>query len=467
MKVVIVGAGKLGYKIADSLVNEDIHVAVVDIDSKLLERISDHLDVLTVRSNGLEVETLKELDIKSYDVLIAVTDSDETNILVSSFAKKLGCKRSIARVRNPEHAKQIDFIKSWMGIDHIINPELATANEIARHLLESYTFYSETFARGRVSVIDLKVSSLPGFARKRIMDLKNTERKLEGLLIIAISRDNKIIIPDGSTMLQENDIIYVIGEKNNIDRLTQGSMQGSNIPEHKNRTLAKQVMILGGGKIGYYLANKLSSLGIHVKLIEQDAQRCEYLSEELDNDNTLVIHGDGTDVNLLEEEDLASMDAFIGVTGYDEENILMALMAKQAGVKKVIAKVSRPSYAQIVEKLGVDAALNPVDITASNILKFIRGGRVVSVSLLLGGQAEVTEFIASDKLPIIGKPLSKLGLPMGVIIGSIIRNGQVIIPSGNSTIQPGDRFVVFCLMSEVPMLKNFFMPRRGAPHNEL
>lgn len=456
MEVAIVGAGKLGYKIAESLVNGDIDVTIIDTNPNVIEDVKDHLDVLTVKANGLEIEVLKELDIKSYDIVIAVTNSDETNIIICSLAKKLGCGKTVARIRSPEYTKQISFIKSEMEIDYVVNPELATANEIVRYLLQSYTFYSGNFAKGRVSVVDFKISNLPKFIGKRIMDIEN----IDGLLITAILRDNKIFIPNGSSQLKEEDIIYIIGEKDNIDRLKE---ENSNIPDFRNHI--KKVMLLGGSKIGYYLAKKLTRLGISVKLIEQNRQKCEYLSEELND--TLVICGDGTDTNLLEEEDLASTDAFIGITGYDEANLLMALMAKQSGVKKAIAKVSRKSYTQIIEKLDIDAAVNPLDITASDILKFIRGGKVVSVSLLLGGEAEVTEIIASESLSIIGKPLSKLGLPKGIIIGSIIHDGQVIIPNGNSVIMPGDRFVVFCLTSEVPVLKHFFTPKKGGPFSEL
>ncbi|HLS54111.1 MAG TPA: NAD-binding protein, partial [Tissierellaceae bacterium] len=225
-----------------------------------------------------------------------------------------------------------------------------------------------------------------------------------------------------------------------------------------NKIKSERVLILGGGNIGFYLAEKLEKLGIKATIIEKDKERCEYLAERLDR--TLVIYGDGTDMDLLQEEDLESYDTFIGVTGFDELNLLMALVAKQSGVDKTIAKTSRPNYAHIVDRLDVDIALNPINITISNILKYIRGGKVVSVSLLLGGEGEVTEMIISKGSPIIGKPLAKLGLPKGIIIGAIVHNGKVHIPNGNSIIQEGDRIIVFSLASDTPILNKLTRPSK-------
>lgn len=449
MKVAIVGAGKLGYKLAEAMINADIDVTLIDRNARVLERINDYLDVLTVSANGIEIEVLKELNIKSYDLLITTTFSDETNAIICSLAKKLGCKKTIARIRNPEYTKQIDFIKTELGIDHIINPELATSNEIARYLLKSYNFYSEDFAKGRVSIVDFSLRNMPDLIGKKIADIN----ELENLLIAAISRGDEMIIPHGDTRLSEDDIIHIIGSSKNINGLSEKF--NFNIERFK----IKKLMILGGGNIAYYLANKLKSSGIKVSIIEQDEDRCRYLSERLEE--ALIINGDGTDINLLEDEGLYSMDAFIGATGYDEQNLLMSLMAKHAGVSKTIAKISRPNYVKIIDNLGIDVALNPVNIAVSNVFKFIRGGKVVSVSLLLGEQAEVTEIIAIKDSRIIGKPLSQLGLPKGIIIGAVVQKGEVTIPNGNTIIEPDDRLIIFCLSSDVPALEMFIKPRKG------
>lgn len=455
MKIMIVGAGKLGYKLAELMINEDINVTLVDSNAKVIERVNDHLDVLTVNANAIELETLRDLGINTYDLLIACTSSDEINVIICSVAKKLGCHKTVARVRDPEYVHQFDFIKAEMGIDHIVNPDLNTANEIARYLLGSYSFNNEEFAKGRVIMVDFHVNSMQDYIGKKLMDLKG----LEGLLIVAISREGNIIVPDGSTQLHDDDVIYIIGESKNINMLA------TRFKLNMVKKDIKRVMILGGGKISHYLAQQLLLSNIRVTIFEQNKERCMYLSEKLDN--ALIIDGDGTDINLLEEEDLSSMDAFIGATGYDEQNLLMSLMAKQSGVGKVIAKISKPSYVHLIDKLGIDFALDPTNIIAADILKFVRGGRVLSVSLLLGEQAEVTEIIVDENTLVIGKPLWELGLPKGMIIGSIVRGKNVMIPNGETVILPNDRLVIFCIASNVPHLQMFMKEKRGGLMREL
>lgn len=455
MKVLIVGAGKLGYRLAQEMLLSGIEVTIMDTNAKILERVNNQLDVLTINASGVQIDVLKNLNIGIYDLTIAVTSNDETNIVISSIVKKLGCKKSIARIRNPEYVEALAFIKNEMDIDHIVNPELTIAIEISRYLLKKYAFYSSDFVKGRVSMVDYSIDHLPDFIGRKISELKG----LEDVLITAISRNGKLIIPNGKSVLEEHDILYLMGTKEGILNI----VDQSKITRDKKEI--KRVMILGGGKIGYYLAKRLLADGIKVKIIEQDKERCIYLSENLDG--SLVICGDGSDINLLEEEEIHSMDAFVGVTGFDEENLLMSLLAKQSGVPKVVSKVSRPNYASIIQKLGVDVALNPINISVSNILKFIRGGKVLSVSLLLGNQAEVLEIIATEDLPIIGKPIQELGLPEGIIIGAIGHEGSTIIPNGQTVIYPNDRLVIFCLSSEIHALEPFLKAKRGGLLNEL
>lgn len=448
MKVMIIGAGKLGKKLAAAL-NGEIQVTLMDNNPVVLDHLKDHMDVLTVHANGARKDILEELNIETYDLTIAVTSSDETNILISSMSKNLGSKRSIARIRNPEYASQLDFFKKYYNIDHVINPEQSTANMILRYLMESYTFYFDDYAKGKVSVVNFSIKNISSFVNKSISELDY----LDDLVIAAISRNGNIIIPHGDTILKENDTIYVVGQRDKIQNLAKvlkSSVDNKNI---------RKVMIIGGSRIGYYLAKSLTQKGISVKIIESDLERCKNLSELLP-DNALIIHGEGTDIDLL-EEDLADMDAFIGCTGFDEENLFMSLRAKQLGIGKVIAKISRQSYVHIIEKLGIDMAINPVNITASDILKYIRGGRVAAVSLLLDGQAEVMEIIADKKLSIINKPLKDLKLPQGIIIGSIVHNGKVIIPHGESKIQAGDRVVIFSILAKVHKLKAFLKLKDG------
>ncbi|MDR7855190.1 Trk system potassium transporter TrkA [Tissierella sp.] len=455
MKIMVVGAGKLGYRLAESMVLEDIDVTVIDNNGRVIDFVNEHLDVLTVTGNGIDINILRELNINQYHLLVACTDSDETNTLICSLAKKLGCESTIARIRNPEYMQQLDFIKTEMGIDHIVNPDLATAQVIEKYLLKSYNFYSGDFASGKVQMIDVNIEYMEDFVGKKLIELDD----FDGLLITAISRDGNVIIPDGSTELLANDIIHVVGKSDRIKDLNNRFTQDITKKD------IERVMILGGSNIGLYLARILSKTNISVTLVEKDRVRCQELSETLEN--ILIIHGDGTDVNLLDEERISSMDAFVGVTGYDEENLLTALMAKQSGVPKTIAKISRPNYSKIIDRLGINAAFNPIHITVSNILKYIRGGKIVSVSLLIGGDGEVTEIIVGKDLPIVGKTLEELKLPKGIIIGAIVHNGKVTIPNGKSIIQANDRVVVFCLTENLPTLKIFHNPHKGGVLSEL
>ena len=455
MRVVIVGAGKLGYKLAESMIMEEIEVTLIDINAKVLERINEHIDVLTIEGNGIDIRILKEINIDSCDLLVATTDSDETNTVICSLAKKLGCKQTIARIRNPEYMEQLDFIKSEMGIDQIVNPDFDTAKSIEKYLLKRYLFYTGDFASGKVKIVDYYIGRNPELSGKELRDLKG----FENLLITAISRNGEITIPHGTTTLMENDTIYVMGKAEDIDKFNRRFNLGSVEKDIEN------VMILGGSNIAYYLCQNLAKSKISVRLIEQDRDRALELSNLLDN--VLIIHGDGTDFNLLEEEMLKDMDAFIGATGFDEQNLLMALMAKQEGVSKCIAKISRPNYSKVIDRLDLDAAFNPIYITASNILKHIRGGKVISVSLLIGGDGEVTELIVGKESPFINKPLMDLNLPKGIIIGAIVRKGDVIIPKGNVALHQDDRIVVFCLTEDTPTLRKFFSPKKGGVLSEL
>lgn len=455
MKAMIVGAGKLGAKLAEFFVAENIEVTVMDSNTRVLERLNEHLDVLTVIANGIDIRMMRELGIEEYDLLVGTTENDETNTLICTLAKKLGCKQTIARIRNPEYMQQIDFIKAELGIDHIINPDLATAIAMEKYLMKSYSFYTDDFASGKVQMVDFNVNDNEEFVGMRVMDLKG----LDSLLITAISRDGSLIIPNGSTEIIRGDIIHVIGQSNEVENISK------RLGEDFKTKMIRSAMILGGGNVGYYLAQRLEKNKIQVTLVEQDKKRCQELSELLDN--VLIIHGDGTDIHLLEEENLTGVDAFVGVTGFDEANLLMALMAKQSGVRKTVAKISRSNYIKIIDRLKIDAAINPVYITASSILKYIRGGKVVSVSLLLGGNAEVTEIIIDKDLPCIGKKLMDLSLPKGIIIGAVVRDNDVIIPKGDTELKANDRIVVFCLSENLSGLKMFFKPKKGGLLGEL
>ena len=449
MKIAIVGAGKLGIKVANALLGGDHSITIIDKNEDVLNKISQQLDVLTVCGNAKQISLLKEHEIGTFDFLLAVTGSDEKNIVIASFAKKLGCSKVIARVRDPEHMNQLDFIKETMSIDHIVNPDMAITNEIYKYLVEKYTLTGGVFSTGKVALIQFGVKRYKGLAGLSMIEVKNV---LPNMLVVAISRNGKIIIPHGNTVIEPTDTLYLIGEKTQIMELHR------KVHEKGKYTNLQKVMIVGGGKTGFYLAAKLAEFGISVKVVEINKERCYYLSTHLDN--VMVLHGDATDMSLLEEENLDEMDAFVTATGFDEENLLLALNAKQRGIEDVISKISREGYRDLIEKMGIDMALNPLNITASTILRYIQGKKRVISSLLIQGQAEIMEIIAVNDMKLVNIPLKELDLPEGVLIAGIHRGQKVIIPDGETKILEDDKVIIFCLLSDIAELEKLFRKKR-------
>ena len=438
MKVAIVGAGKLGMAVTNTLLGGDHAVTIIDTDESLLQKVSSHIDVLTVTANAKEVKALKNIGISSYDFLIATTDNDETNLVICSFAKRLGCGKVIARVRDPEHMQQIQFIKDLMGVDYIINPDLEITNEIYKYLVEKYTLSNGIFSSGKISLLEFKASK-----HKALIDLPITEFSsvLPGMLAVGISRNGKVIIPHGDDVIKKEDYLYVVGEKEPIQALSK------KVHERGKYTDLQKVMIMGGGKTGFYLAKRLSDYGASVKIVEKDKRRCFYLSTHLND--VMVLNGDATDLQLLEEENFEGMDAVVTCTGFDEDNLLLALSAKQHGIEDVIAKVSRRNYAEIISAMGIDMALNPIDIVTSIILRLVQGNKKVLSSQLIQGQAEIMEVYATPHMDILGVPLKDLDLPLSVIIAAIHRGNQVIIPNGDTVIEEDDRLLMLSLISDI------------------
>lgn len=450
MKIAIVGAGKLGLKVINALVGGDHALTVFDTNEAVLNKIGQQYDVMTVAGNAKQISLLKDRGIENFDFLIACTDSDEQNIVIAAFAKKLGCSKVIARVRDPEHMNQMDFIMEAMNIDHIVNPDLSITKEIYKYLVEKYTLTNGIFSSGKVSLVQFKVQKYKKLIGLSMID---ASKVLPNMLVVAISRNGKIIIPHGKTVIDEHDTLYLIGEKTEIIELHK------KVHEKGKYTNLQKAMIIGGGKTGYYLAGKLAEFGIAVKLIEKSKERCYYLSTHLDD--VMVLHGDATDISLLEEENLDEMDAFVAATGFDEENLLLALIAKQRGVEDVISKISHQSYKDLIEKMGIDMALNPLDIVASTILRYIQGSKKIIASLLIQGQAEIMEIIASDEMKLANVPLKDVHLPEGVLIAAIHRGQQVIIPNGDTKILDGDKVTIFCLLSDIGELEKLFTAKRA------
>ncbi|MEW5899588.1 MAG: Trk system potassium transporter TrkA [Bacillota bacterium] len=443
MKITIIGAGKVGLEITRRLVDEGHDLVVIDREEAKVARIEEELDVLAFRGNGASALTLKNCGVAESDLVVAVTNSDEINMIACLIARRLGVPRTIARVRDPDYTGDFRISKEELGIDLVINPEFAAALEISRLLSVSLPVYTEPFANGKVQMAEINIEEgHHEFVNKRLQELQIPK----ACLIVGISRQGKMIVPGGHDKIQTGDTLYLLAHLDSVNKVCARIK--------KKRQRMHSVMILGGGRIGFYLAERLSRRGMEVKIIEQNEQKCRELAERLPP--VLILNGDGTDVDLLKREGVGETDGFVAVTGIDEENLLIALLAKQLGAKRVIAKVSRPSYAPLVERLGVDAAISPRLITISEILRFIRGGRLLSLSLLLNGQAEVVELIIPANSRVVGRSLEKLGLPKGVIVGAILRDRKIIIPQGKDVIQENDRLVVFAVGQTIRAIEALF-----------
>ena len=443
LKIIIVGAGKVGCQIAKTLSSEKHDVVLIEKNDTIRQSAQNNLDVLTILGNGANVRTLEEAGIKQAEMIIAVTSSDEVNMIACMTAKQFGVPQKIARIRNPEYLYANALSREKLGIDLTINPERATAKEIVKLLKSPINVAQvQSFAGGKVQLFELKVEENFPFLNQK---LKTITFKYP-ILVAAIYRNDKIIIPNGEEKILPGDNLHILIKKDYFSELNE-------IFNEKPLSV-QNVMILGGSRIGIQTALLLTKLGINTKLIERDKEKCEKIAENLPH--TLVINGDGTNIDLLKSEGIETTDGFVAVTGFDEDNLLVALLAKHLGTKKVIAKVDRVNYIPILEKIGVDAVVNPRMTTASAILRFIRRGKIISLTLLKEGEAEVIELIVSPHSKIINTPLKNANLPHNSIIGAIVRKDEVIIPHGDDIIQPEDKIVIFALSSDIKEIEKIF-----------
>ncbi len=432
MNVIIVGVGKLGYALATQLSAENNNVTIIDPNPKAIEKVENSLDVMTIKGKGFSTSTLLEAGCKTTDLLITATGRDEINMLCCLTAKKLGANRTIARIRDPEYARELLLIKEDLGLDMIINPEEAAADEIARIItaLPGGAIKIENFAKGRVRMVELIVKENMPLAGMQLKHISETFP--DPVLIGAIIRDGNLIIPKGDDILQVNDAIYVVGNT--------ASMLSFCKRLHGSQTKVRNVMLVGGGKISYYLARLLGQLHIRVTIIEKDEATCIALAENLPQ--ALVIHGDGTDSVLLQSEDFENTDAFVSLTGRDEENIIATLIAKRHNVERVITKISRTHCSELISELGIDTVITPQAIMTNQILKQVRGHAIETLHRMMGTDGEMIEFIATKEDGFLGVPLAKLHLIPDVLIATIVHKNSVIVPTGNTCISEGDRVLI-------------------------
>lgn len=453
MQIIIVGCGKVGTTLTAQLCKENHDVTVIDTDYSVVHSISTMYDVMAIAGNGASYNTLMDAGIEETDILISVTASDELNLLCCVIAKKAGNCKTIARVRDPVYSQELEFIRKELAISMIINPEYATAVEIARLLRFPGAIEIDTFAKGRVELLSFKVgsnSALKGLALWEFPSHFHCD-----ILICAVERDGQLIIPSGSHIVQEDDIIFMVSTPQNSSEFFKKMGIRTN---H-----AKDAFIIGGGGITYYLTRQLLARGIAVKIIEKNKTRCEELSELFPK--ATIIHADGSDREVLHEELLDESDAFLALTDIDEENIMLSLYARDKVRKKVVTKINRMNFAEIIHTLNLDSVVYPKHITAEMIIRYIRatqnsiGSNVETLYKLMDDRVEALEFTIQHDIKIINIPLHQLNLRDNLLIASINRKGTIIIPGGNDVFMAGDTVIVVTTTSGLQDINDILKDR--------
>ena len=451
MNIIIAGAGKVGMTIAGHLVNESHNITVVDVSQATLNRVSNQMDVMCVKGNGSSRSVLLEAGAKGADVVIAATNSDENNLLCCHCAHRLGVPFTVARVRNTDYSADVETLKADLGISMLINPELATAKEISRLLRFPNVANIDTFVRGQVEIVALTVQSGDFWAGRSIASLSSKIQDL-AMLLCAVERGDQVVIPDGSFTLALGDKVYVAGTPSGVNQLIR--LLG------RNTQKIRSVFIIGGGRISHYLMGILQRLGMHCKLVEKDAERCRLLAEQFPH--SLIIHGDGTDSELLTEEHMEASDAFVALTDRDEDNLIISLYAHQEGVSKVIAKCNRLNYSAIARSAGVESVVSPKLTTADQILRAIRanqnskGSAMTALYRIADGKAEAMEFQVTPTTCHTGVPLRNLKLRRGILVAAIVRGHKVIIPEGSTCLEAGDSVIVVARESSILDLNDIY-----------
>jgi len=446
MRVIIVGAGEVGYHLAERLSQESQDVVLVESDAERAERASELLDIMTVVGNGASIPVLENAGIRGARMLLAVTSKDEVNLISCLAANRLGVDYTIARVSNPDYyARGSVLSRERLGIDLMINPEREAAKETFQLLQTAAATDVANFAHGQVQLVGLRVKEGAMVAGKSVARLA-AELKDFHFVLAAIVRGDETIIPDGSSRVEAGDHIYVLSPTSEVASIPPlAGYEPFNL---------KRVMIAGGSSEGLFLAELLEQAGIECTILDNDRRRCLELAELLPK--SLVLHGDATDTELLEMEGVAGLDGYVAATSHDETNLLSALVAKSVGARKVVSLIEKFDYLPLVPKVGLDAAVSPRMSAVNAILRYVRKGRVMTVATLKGIDAEAIEFKVSKDALIANKLLSELPFPPGAIIGTIMRGDTILIPRGDDIVLPGDEVIVFALPEALPEVESLF-----------
>lgn len=452
MDIVIVGDGKVGFALSEQLNREGHNITVIDSNQRTLAETQEKLDIMGVVGNGATRDVQIEAGVGDADLLIAATSGDELNMICCLTAKHLGCQKTIARIRNPDYLQQMDMFKEQFGLSLVINPDLEAAREISRIIKFPPALKVDTFSRGRVELVEFRLRAGSSIAGKRLMDIPFTPKSK--VLICAVERCGEVFIPDGSFQLLENDKIYITGDNRAIVNFIHSVSTG----DFSRRI--RSVIIVGGGRLSYYLTRMLDHRRFDIKIIEIDGARCEKLCELLPGAS--IIHADGTDMGAMEAEGLENADALIALTGMDEENMILSMVAKKRGVSKVVAKVNRFNYLDIVDQMEIDSVVSPKMSTANQIAQYVRamqntrGSAVKTLYKLVDGQAEAVEFSVREGTRHLGETLEQIRLRKNLLVGVIVRDGRVIIPGGRDYLQAGDSVVVITNQKNLFDLNDIF-----------
>lgn len=445
MRIIIAGAGDVGKHLAKLLAYENQDIIVIDLNQERLRQLGSQLDVSTIRGSSTSFRVLKDANVAEADLLIAVTESEEVNLATSVIAKQLGAKRTVARISNEEYLmskETLDLRK--IGIDELISPESLAAREIRRLLRIAAVTDTFEFDQGLLSLIGITIDRDSPLLNHSLAETSRLNPN-NTFVTVAILRDGHTIIPRGDTRIEPNDHVYFIAEPNGIDRVLD--LTG------KKKIEIKNIMILGGSKAAYHTARKLSA-NYNVKLIERDRDKCFELADQLPK--SLIINGDGRDVEILEEEGLGNMDAFLALTGDSETNIISCLVAKDKGVKKTIALVENIDYIHLSQNIGVDTMINKKLIAANFIFRYIRKGDVVSITGIHGVEAEILEYEVNNNCRIVNKQIKDLEFPKDAVIGGVVRKGKGQVAMGNFQFEPNDRVVILSKRESLSDVEKFF-----------
>lgn len=441
MKVIIIGAGEVGFHVAKTLCRNN-DVVVIEENEEACRR-AGQLDVQVIQGNGADVKLLNKAGIEKAELVVAVTGVDEINIVACMASKLLNSRvKTVARVSNPDYIDRPVSVREKVGMDAMICPELSLASEINQILSIPEAVNVEDFVGGKVKMMEFKVGE-----RNPLVGKKLSESNLPKCCIMsAIFRGSELMIPRGDDTIMLNDRVVFVGKPEAVVDTKKL------FNEHEKRS--EKIAVVGGGKVGYYLINLLDKTDFDLTLIELDKKKCDELAQALPD--VLVLNGDGTDVALMKEESIGSMDAVVAVTNSDEKNLLCSLLAKRLGAKKAIARADRPDYAELFEMVGVDVAISPIQATVNEVLKFTMGIGIESLVTVEGEKGKIIEITAKKGSKIIDKKLKDVKFPRGAIVSAIVRGGEVIIPDGNSMIQPDDKVVIFTLPAAISAVEGLF-----------